>query len=188
GDRRRGTGRPDHRQGICRNLDPRASARERPRARNARTHLACRGRKRRRTEAQKQKRAVFHGASSSSWTQATQPYGVRCRALGGSTHAWAGKSAAFDAIDFQDRPWVPYSGWPIARQSLSPYLDRAAYVLNLGPNVYDDELWELIGASSPKPNVDADIVRSFFWQFARSRVDHLDVMRFGREFASFKAP
>src|SRR6185437_12379383 len=26
------------------------------------------------------------------------------------------------------------------------------------------------------------------WQFARSRVDHLDVMRFGREFASFKAP
>ena len=141
-----------------------------------------------RTEAQKQKRIAFHGASSSSWTQATQPYGVRCRALGGSTLAWAGKSAAFDAIDFQERPWVPHSGWPIARQSLSPYLDRAADVLNLGPNIYDDELWELIGASRPKPGVDADIVRSFFWQFARSRVDHLDVMRFGREFASFKAP
>jgi choline dehydrogenase-like flavoprotein len=141
-----------------------------------------------RTEAQKQKRLAFHGASSSSWTQAIQPYGVRCRALGGSTHAWAGKSAAFDAIDFEQRPWVPHSGWPIARQSLSPYLDRAADVLNLGPNVYDDELWRLIGASIPKPSVDADVLRSFFWQFARSRVDHLDVMRFGREFGGFSAP
>jgi choline dehydrogenase-like flavoprotein len=141
-----------------------------------------------RTEAQKHKRLAFHGASSSSWTQAIQPYGVRCRALGGSTHAWAGKSAAFDAIDFEQRPWVPHSGWPIARQSLSPYLDRAADVLNLGPNVYDDELWQLMGASIPKPSVDAEVVRSFFWQFARSRVDHLDVMRFGREFAGFSAP
>ena len=51
-----------------------------------------------RSNAQRQKRVAFHGASSSSWSPDLQPYGVRCRALGGSTHAWAGKSAAFSAL------------------------------------------------------------------------------------------
>lgn len=140
-----------------------------------------------RTEVQKQKRIAFHGASSSSWSQELQPYGVRCRALGGSTHAWAGKSAAFDPIDFAKRPWLPYSGWPIGRESLAPYLDRAAVVLNLGPNSYDDGLWKLIGIAPPEPRIDIEGLRSFFWQFARSRIDHLDIMRFGREFVTFSA-
>jgi choline dehydrogenase-like flavoprotein len=140
-----------------------------------------------RTDAQKQKRIAFHGASSSSWSPDVQPYGVRCRALGGSTHAWAGKSAAFDPIDFERRSWVPYSGWPIGYESVAPYLDRAADVLNLGPNTYDDNLWKLIGIAPPKPRLDAEGLRSFFWQFARSRLDHLDIMRFGREFVTFKA-
>jgi choline dehydrogenase-like flavoprotein len=139
------------------------------------------------SDAQKQKRVAFHGASSPTWSQDSQPYGVRCRALGGSTHAWAGKSAAFDEIDFAARPWVPHSGWPIARKSLDPYLDRAARVLNLGPNCYDDSLWKLIGAKPPEPRFDNDGLRSFFWQFARSRIDYLDIMRFGREFVTFKA-
>lgn len=139
------------------------------------------------TNVQKQKRIAFHGASSSTWSHDLQPYGVRCRALGGSTHAWAGKSAAFDEIDFANRPWVPHSGWPVTRASLDPYLDRAADVLNLGPNSYDDGLWKLIGIRPPEPQFDTDGLRSFFWQFARSRIDHLDIMRFGREFVTFKA-
>ena len=139
------------------------------------------------SNAQKQKRIAFHGASSSSWSPDLQPYGVRCRALGGSTHAWAGKSAAFDSIDFGKRSWIPYSGWPIERASLAPYLDRAADVLNLGPNSYDESLWKLIGMAAPEPRVDVEGLRSFFWQFARSRLDHLDIMRFGREFVTFKA-
>jgi choline dehydrogenase-like flavoprotein len=140
-----------------------------------------------RTELQKQKRAIFHGASAALWSQKLQPYGVRCRALGGSTHAWAGKSAAFDSIDFMPRPWIPHSGWPISRRSLDPFLDRAADVLNLGPNCYDDELWKLIGIKPPEPQLDAESLRSFFWQFARARIDQLDIMRFGREFVTFQA-
>jgi choline dehydrogenase-like flavoprotein len=139
------------------------------------------------TEVQRQMRQRFHGASSALWSEAVQPYGVRCRALGGSTHTWAGKSAAFDSIDFAKRPWVPNSGWPIARETLNSYIDRAAEVLNLGPNCYDDALWKLIGIKPPEPRLDAETLRSFFWQFARSRIDHLDVMRFGREFVTFKA-
>ena len=140
-----------------------------------------------RSDAQRQKRLAFHGANSPSWSPDLQPYGVRCRALGGSTHAWAGKSAAFNSIDFEKRSWIPYSGWPIGRASLAPYLDRAAHILNLGPNCYDDGLWELIGRAPPEPRLDVEGLHSFFWQFARSRLDHLDIMRFGREFVTFKA-
>lgn len=139
------------------------------------------------TDQQKTQRQNFHGAGTQFWTPESQPYGVRCRALGGSTHAWAGKSAAFDPIDFEARSWVPYSGWPIRRGDLDPYLDRAAQVLNLGPNVYDDGLWNLIAAAPPIPRLDADQLKSFFWQFARSRQDPLDIMRFGRDFVTNKA-
>lgn len=139
------------------------------------------------TDAQKQKRIAFHGAQSPTWSHDLQPYGVRCRVLGGSTHAWAGKSAAFDEIDFAKRPWVPHSGWPIPRASLEPYLDRAAHALNLGPNCYDDGLWQLMGIKPPELRFDAAGFRSFFWQFARSRIDHLDVLRIGREFVTAKA-
>ena len=139
------------------------------------------------TDQQIRKRTVSHGESASNWSHEIQPFGLRCRALGGSTHAWAGKSAAFDAIDFDERPWVAFSGWPICRASLDGYLDRAAEVLNLGPNVYDDRLWDLIGIRRPEPSFDQDGLRSFFWQFARSRLDPLDIMRFGREFVTLKA-
>jgi choline dehydrogenase-like flavoprotein len=139
------------------------------------------------TQAQKQKRSIFHGASSSTWSPELQPFGVRCRALGGSTHVWKGKSAAFDPIDFAARPWVPHSGWPIPRAALDSYLDRAAQVLNLGPNVYDDGLWDLIGIPRPTPWFDREGLHSFFWQFARSRLDQFDIMRFGREFITIKA-
>jgi choline dehydrogenase-like flavoprotein len=139
------------------------------------------------SEQQREWRSGFHGASAPFWSPQLQPYGVRCRALGGSTHAWAGKSAAFDPIDFVARPWVPGSGWPIARSTLASYLDRAASVLNLGPNCYDDTLWKLAGIRPPEPSLHAGELRSFFWQFARSRIDNLDVMRFGREFVTLSA-
>jgi choline dehydrogenase-like flavoprotein len=138
--------------------------------------------------AQRDKRIAFHGANSSSWSSESQAFGVRCRVLGGSSHAWAGKSAAFEDLDFAVRPWVPYSGWPFGREMLDPYLDRAGEALNLGPHCYDEELWKLIGIAPPDPQFDPKLLRSFFWQFARSRIDTMDIMRFGREFLATDAP
>ncbi len=120
------------------------------------------------SEAQVKKRIEFHGSQAQFWSPQVQPFGVRCRALGGSTHAWAGKSAPFDAIDFKPRPWVPYSGWPVNHGEIAPYLLRATEVLNLSPK-------------APPRRFDAEGLHSFYWQFARSRVDKLDVMRFGSE-------
>ncbi len=138
--------------------------------------------------AQVRKRIEFHGASCPSWSSEKQSFGVRCRLLGGSTHNWAGKSAPFDNTDFSQRTWIPNSGWPIGIETLGPYLDRAAQVLNLGPNHSGDELWEHMGVAPPEPRIDSDVFRSFFWQFARSRIDTMDVMRFGPEFLRHKAP
>jgi choline dehydrogenase-like flavoprotein len=138
-------------------------------------------------EAQTQKRITFHGSNSSSWSHESQRFGVRCRVFGGSSHAWAGKSAAFNHLDFSVRDWVPFSGWPFGLETLSPYLDRAAKVLNLGPNCYDEGLWKRIGIAPPKPHLDPNLLKSFFWQFARSRIDKLDLMRFGPEFLTFDA-
>jgi choline dehydrogenase-like flavoprotein len=139
-------------------------------------------------EAQARMRTKFHGANSTSWSNESQTFGARCRVLGGSSRAWAGKSAAFDHVDFAVRNWVPYSGWPFGLETLEPYLDRAAEVLNLGPNCYDDRLWEVLGIAAPQPSFDPNLLKSFFWQFSRSRIDKMDVMRFGPEFLTYDAP
>jgi choline dehydrogenase-like flavoprotein len=139
------------------------------------------------SQAQILRRIQHHGPNAPSWSSESQGFGVRCRVLGGSTHAWVGKSAAFDDTDFAARSWVPHSGWPFELDVLAPYLNRAAEILNLGPNVYDDRLWDILGAKLPEPRLDPEVLRSFFWQFARSRIDKLDVMRFGREFLTFDA-
>lgn len=78
---------------------------------------------------------------------------VRLRYLGGTTGHWAGYCRPIDPIAFEDRPWIPASGWPISRTDLDPFYDRAAEVLllpeassdvgawaddDLGPPVLDD--------------------------------------------------
>jgi len=63
----------------------------------------------------------------------------RARVFGGTTTLWGGQALRFDAFDLQKRDWVPYSGWPIRRDDLEPYYERAARVLQLGPRVsYSD--------------------------------------------------
>ncbi len=115
------------------------------------------------------RRTDFHAKQAPLWNANNQAYGVRCRGLGGSTQAWAGKVAPFDEIDFVERDWVPNSGWPIGREELAPFLDQAR---------------ELLGLCPTEPDLrfsDANL-RSCYWQFARSKTDQLDVMRFGRDF------
>ena len=128
------------------------------------------------------RREAFHGPQTRLWSHKNQNYGVRCRSLGGSTSAWAGKSATFDEMDFVARSWVPQSGWPVDGVELSPFLDRAAELLNLSVNCYDDNLWSLMGRNPPLPRPDPEILRSFFWQFARSTINPMEVMHLGHEF------
>ncbi len=49
----------------------------------------------------------------------------RMRVLGGTTTLWPGQLIPLFDVDFTERDWVPYSGWPIDRLTLSPYYRRA---------------------------------------------------------------
>src|SRR5919112_657424 len=70
-----------------------------------------------------------------------QPYyplhAARLHYFGGTTGHWAGWCSPLDPIDFEPRPWVPHSGWPIRREEVDPFYARAQRVLDLGPNEYE---------------------------------------------------
>jgi choline dehydrogenase-like flavoprotein len=80
--------------------------------------------------------AVAQGSTNYPPLQAT-----RLGALGGSTHVWAGWCRPLDAIDFERRPEIPSSGWPISHADLDPYYVQAHAALRLGPFSYDPVAW-----------------------------------------------
>lgn len=59
------------------------------------------------------------------------PIQSRVRALGGSGLVWGGKCAPLDPADFAERPWIPHSGWPVTREQMQPYYDRACDLLEI---------------------------------------------------------
>lgn len=49
----------------------------------------------------------------------------RSRRFGGATGMWGGRCLPLDSIDFEARPYVPFSGWPVTREALNPFYARA---------------------------------------------------------------
>lgn len=111
---------------------------------------------------------------------------VRRRILGGSSHTWTGRCAPFDALDFEKRPWIPYSGWPITLAELDPYLEKARAYLCLGPNCYDDTLWSRFNQREPLPRLDTALLEPIFWQFSKSPRDRQIAVDFGADFIHAK--
>ena len=133
-------------------------------------------------------RRKYHGANCPVWDPEIEPYGMRLRAFGGSSAYWGGKVATFDEVDFTARAWAPGTGWPIPAEALAPYYDRVSPYLNLGPNIYDERLWPLLDKAPFQPAIDPAKLRTTFWQFARSKVDKLDMVRFGKEYLDIDNP
>lgn len=107
---------------------------------------------------------------------------LRYRIWGGTSHIWTGRCAPFDDIDLQYRAWVPYSGWPISRQELDPYLNRAGSNLGLGPNCYDERLWRQFGVQRPLPPLNPNLLKPTFWQFSKHSTNPDEPARFGHNF------
>jgi choline dehydrogenase-like flavoprotein len=70
----------------------------------------------------------------------------RRRQFGGNAHLWRVgrrplnslvRHLPLDEVDFEARPWVPHSGWPLARSDLDPYYARAHVTAGLGAYAYD---------------------------------------------------
>lgn len=68
--------------------------------------------------------------------------GCRARFLGGSSNCWGGWSRPLDPWDFEQRDWIPESGWPFRLEELAPFYARAHEVLKLGPASFDPAFWE----------------------------------------------
>jgi choline dehydrogenase-like flavoprotein len=73
----------------------------------------------------------------------------RARVLGGTTTLWGGQALRFEDLDFTAREWIPESGWPISRETLDPFYDRAERVLHLGDSIPYEELCRSFGIAPP---------------------------------------
>lgn len=65
------------------------------------------------------------------------PDKYRQRRWGGSTTIWGGRCMPLDPIDFEPRPHIPNSGWPIRFDDLAPYYPEANRLVEAGAFQYD---------------------------------------------------
>jgi choline dehydrogenase-like flavoprotein len=85
---------------------------------------------------------------------------ARARYFGGTTNRWhipigddysGARMRPLDAIDFEKRDWVPYSGWPFDKSHIDPYYDRAQEICKITPATYDVADWENLENTSSFP-------------------------------------
>jgi len=75
---------------------------------------------------------------------------TRLRYFGGTTNHWGGTCRELDAIDFENRPWVPHSGWPIKKADLADFYSRAISVCKV------EGLNKKLARRNPPPFLDKD--------------------------------
>jgi choline dehydrogenase-like flavoprotein len=93
--------------------------------------------------------------SLSDGTAIGDPYpavsSTRLRQFGGTSHTWEGQNGyqeygfrclPLSEIDFEQRDWLPYSGWPFTKAHLDPFYERAHQVCQIGAYAYNVEAWE----------------------------------------------
>ncbi|MEN8761080.1 MAG: GMC oxidoreductase, partial [Thiogranum sp.] len=69
-------------------------------------------------------------------------------------------------IDFEQRDWVPFSGWPFAIDELIPYYEPAAEIVEVAPGRFDDsDYWQRM-TGEKLPELAAGRLRMQFVQFS----------------------
>jgi choline dehydrogenase-like flavoprotein len=89
---------------------------------------------------------------------------ARLRYFGGTTNHWTGWCSPLEEIDFQQRDWVPYSGWPLTLKDLEPYYIQAQKWCNVGPYRYQLSDWE--ADDFKLLEVLPEKLATKFWQFS----------------------
>jgi nucleoside-diphosphate-sugar epimerase/choline dehydrogenase-like flavoprotein len=106
----------------------------------------------------------------------------RRRTLGGTPEykGWGSRCRALDDIDYQARPWVAESGWPIDAQAVAPFLDRASRVLGAGPHLPDSQN----RAGVVKLGLDPERLQPIWWNFGQDSAG--GTVRFARLFRTHR--
>ncbi len=86
----------------------------------------------------------------------------RLRYLGGSSNCWNGWCMPFEAHDFEQKSWVPYSGWPITHEDIEPYYRRAGTVCEIGNASFEPQFPALADVSLP--SFDVTKARICYWR------------------------
>jgi choline dehydrogenase-like flavoprotein len=104
---------------------------------------------------------------------------ARHRGLGGSSHAWAGRVAAFDELDFEARDWVALSGWPITYAEYRSYLPHT--LAHLGAHVADNTDRDLRAKVLSRPFRDlcSRDLDCYIWSYSQDAVLKNEFLRFG---------
>jgi choline dehydrogenase-like flavoprotein len=63
---------------------------------------------------------------------------ARLRFLGGTTNHWSGYCMFYTPFDFEERSWIPHSGWPIAYDEIARHYPRALPYFELQTDRPDD--------------------------------------------------
>ncbi len=84
----------------------------------------------------------------------------RLRYFGGTTNHWTGHCRPLDPIDFEQKDWIPNSGWPLTRQQLNPFYQRAQPIVGLGPDTYEDIDYWIDKLGFPALSLDASRLQS----------------------------
>lgn len=87
----------------------------------------------------------------------------RLRFFGGTVAIWGGRCALLDPIDFEQRPWVAHSGWPIRRADLDPYYREAHQLFELDRFNYENSVWKELGLADP--GLDSGQLDVKLWRF-----------------------
>jgi choline dehydrogenase-like flavoprotein len=90
-------------------------------------------------EFEQETQALYRGETTGPFMPDRGTYLSRARSryFGGSTNCWEGQCRPLDDIDFEERSWVPDSGWPFPKSHLAPFYERAASVCQITPFGYD---------------------------------------------------
>jgi choline dehydrogenase-like flavoprotein len=98
---------------------------------------------------------------------------ARTCCFGGTSHRWllelgdnrlGARTRPLDEIDFEQRDWVPYSGWPFDKAYLDPFYERAQSIFKIGSYDYKVENWENPEYTPRLPLV-SDRVETVIFQF-----------------------
>lgn len=109
----------------------------------------------------------------------TPMHEMRRRQFGGLSSTWnieisehltGVRYMPLDAIDFEKREGVPYSGWPFAKAHLDPYYQRAHEVCKLGLYTYNVQDWEKEDNSFNRLDLNEERVQTSMFQFGPKNV------------------
>jgi choline dehydrogenase-like flavoprotein len=104
---------------------------------------------------------------------------ARARFCGGSANYWdidlgdgrfgGLRLRPLDPIDFEQRDWIPYSGWPFGRSRLEPFYERAQATFDIKEPSYATDLWDDPG-DRPRLGFTGDTVETVIFKFGAQDV------------------